>query len=417
MPGTSRSPFPASNRRRWIRSAAALLVLFALAASGPVAVAQTSEIDEIRQEIEEDKERKRQAKEDAAEKLGEINVLTGEIGVLLDAAQTLESARDSAEEAVEAAKRRLEEALAEQAGTEARIAVLDAEVARTSRLLQDSAVGAFRSHQGPNSEQTALGSDPWQHARSQALHHFANRSTEDVLDEFRGQAAELEALRQESARLVNELVELRNEALERQDNFDRAVARERAFIDDAEARLDQRLSEADAIEELDAQLAAEIRAGEQQLAAEIARAAARYRVQNYRPPPDADFDLTLVRGIQVNVEIADNLEGILAAMEAEGFDIFGSGYRNNARQIQLRRQHCGTSEYDVYQKPSSQCSPPVARPGYSMHEVGLAVDFTSGGRLIRSRDTAVFRALSRIAPGFGLFNLPSEPWHWSTNGR
>ena len=393
-----------------------LLVFCAFAVSAPVAVAQQTP-DEIREQIDADKERQRQAKEDAAENLGEIDVLTGEIDELVRAYQTLEAARDSAQEAVDAAIRQLEEAQEEQAKTEARIAELEAQISQTRQLLQESAISAFTSFQGPNSEQTALSSDPWQHARSQALHHFANRSTEDVLDEFRGQAAELEALREDAARRVDELEELRNDALEREDNFNRAVAREHAFLDDAEARLDRRLGEAEAIEALDSQLAAEIRAGEQQLATAIARAAARRQAQNTRPPPNADFDLTEVRGIVVNVDIAENLEGLLAAMEAEGFDLFGSGYRNNARQIELRQEHCGTSDYAVYQMSSSQCSPPTARPGYSMHEVGLAVDFIYNGRLIRSRDTAVFQALARIAPDYGLFNLPSEPWHWSTTGQ
>ena len=394
---------------------AAVLVLFALAASGPIAGAQT--IDELREQNEEKRERRRQAKEDAAENLGEINVLTGEIDELVSAYQTLEAARDSAQQAVDAAIRQLEDAQAEQARTEERIARLEAEIAQTRELLKESAINAFTSYQGPNSEQTALSSDPWQHARSQALRLFANRNTEDVLDDFRGQAAELEALREDSARRVDELEYLRNEALERQDRFDTAVAREQAFLDDAEARLDRRLGEAEAIEALDAQLAAEIRAGEQQLATAIARAAARRQAQNTRPPPNADFDLTEVRGIVVNVDIAENLEGLLAAMEAAGFDLFGSGYRNNARQIELRQEHCGTSDYAVYQMSSSQCSPPTARPGYSMHEVGLAVDFIVNGRLIRSRNTAVFQALARIAPDYGLFNLPSEPWHWSTTGQ
>ncbi|MCY4665836.1 MAG: M15 family metallopeptidase, partial [Acidimicrobiaceae bacterium] len=68
-------------------------------------------------------------------------------------------------------------------------------------------------------------------------------------------------------------------------------------------------------------------------------------------------------------------------------------------------------------RPSSQCRPPTARPGRSNHEKGLAIDFTNNGRLITSRNTSVFQALSRIAPEYGFKNLPSEPWHWSVDGR
>ena len=52
-----------------------------------------------------------------------------------------------------------------------------------------------------------------------------------------------------------------------------------------------------------------------------------------------------------------------------------------------------------------------------MHERGLAIDFTNGGRLITSRSNAAFRWLASNAARFGLYNLPEEPWHWSTNGN
>jgi LAS superfamily LD-carboxypeptidase LdcB len=105
------------------------------------------------------------------------------------------------------------------------------------------------------------------------------------------------------------------------------------------------------------------------------------------------------------------------AAEAAGLDLTGSGYRSHERQIELRRAHCGTSDYAVYEMPSSQCSPPTARPGASMHEQGLAIDFSCDGKLIESRSHPCFTWLAANAPAYGLANLPSEPWHWSTNGR
>ena len=51
-----------------------------------------------------------------------------------------------------------------------------------------------------------------------------------------------------------------------------------------------------------------------------------------------------------------------------------------------------------------------------MHELGLAVDFTADGQTITSRSSAAFRWLAQHADRFGLYNLPSEPWHWSVNG-
>ena len=410
MPGTSRSPVtpPRNRRSRKIRVVAAALVFSAIAATGPIAVAQNKTPDELREE-------RKQAQEDAAENQTVIDELIGDLDRLELAFKTLEEARDSAQQAVDAAIRKLDEALVVQAKTEERIAELEAEVAETEKLLEESAVSAFRSHQGPNSEQTALSSDPWQYARSEALRRFANRSTEDLLDDFRGQAAELEALRADALRYITEVEELRNESLERQDKFDTALAREDQALETIYSRLDHLLGEAEYLKDLDAQLAGEINREVERLAA-IA-AAAKRRVQGVTVPPNAPVELASVWGIVVNVLIVDELEGLLVAMEAEGFILGGGGYRDNSRQIELRRQHCGTSEYAVYQMPASQCRPPTARPGFSQHEVGLAVDFIHNGRIISSRNTAVFQALTRIAPDYGFKNLPSEPWHWSTTGR
>jgi D-alanyl-D-alanine carboxypeptidase len=58
---------------------------------------------------------------------------------------------------------------------------------------------------------------------------------------------------------------------------------------------------------------------------------------------------------------------------------------------------------------------PTAIPGRSLHEIGLAVDITSGGRTITGSSPA-FRWLAANAGKYGYVNLPSEPWHWSITG-
>jgi LAS superfamily LD-carboxypeptidase LdcB len=107
---------------------------------------------------------------------------------------------------------------------------------------------------------------------------------------------------------------------------------------------------------------------------------------------------------------------LLDAADAAGLSLGGSGYRDPQQQATLRQAHCGSSDYDIYDKPASQCSPPTARPGQSMHEQGLAVDFTSDGSIVTSRSSAAYRWLQGNASRYGLYNLPSEPWHWSVNG-
>jgi LAS superfamily LD-carboxypeptidase LdcB len=120
-----------------------------------------------------------------------------------------------------------------------------------------------------------------------------------------------------------------------------------------------------------------------------------------------------VQGITVNCQIADSLDSLLDAARADGLNLSGGGYRDPAQQIALRRQHCGSSSYAIYEMSPSACSPPTARPGQSMHEVGLAVDFAN----CSSRSSACFRWLASNASRFGFRNLPSEPWHWSVNGN
>ena len=139
------------------------------------------------------------------------------------------------------------------------------------------------------------------------------------------------------------------------------------------------------------------------------------------PPPPTGIvtqaDVVRVGGIWVNKSIAGQVQSLLNAATAAGFSLGGGGFRDPAEQIKLRQAHCGSTTYAVYQMPASQCSPPTARPGTSMHERGLAIDFMSSGRLISSRSDPAFVWLSANAARFGFFNLPSEPWHWSVNGN
>jgi len=137
-------------------------------------------------------------------------------------------------------------------------------------------------------------------------------------------------------------------------------------------------------------------------------------------PTDNNIDLselTWVGGIQVHESIAIKVQDLLEHAARDGIRLTGGGYRSAASQIALRRAHCGTSQWAIYQKPSYQCRPPTARPGRSMHERGLAIDFRHNGRSVNSRNSTAFRWLKANAATYGLYNLPSEPWHWSTNGN
>ncbi len=131
-----------------------------------------------------------------------------------------------------------------------------------------------------------------------------------------------------------------------------------------------------------------------------------------------EADIVTVRGFEVHKTIADNVAGLVDAAAAEGINLGGGGYRSFERQIATRRNNCGSSHYAVWEMPAGRCRPPTARPGASMHEKGLALDLTCDGSLIRSRGSRCFQWLAAGNGEFwGFKNLPSEPWHWSTNGR
>jgi D-alanyl-D-alanine carboxypeptidase len=145
----------------------------------------------------------------------------------------------------------------------------------------------------------------------------------------------------------------------------------------------------------------------------------------YRAPADGtagftgtagNVPLVTVEGITVHAQIGPQVAAMVQAARADGLTLTGGGYRDPAEQIALRRAHCGTSDYAIYQMPSSQCSPPTARPGSSNHELGLAIDLSCNGILIRSHSDPCFVWLAAHAASYGLSNLPSEPWHWSVDG-
>jgi LAS superfamily LD-carboxypeptidase LdcB len=163
-----------------------------------------------------------------------------------------------------------------------------------------------------------------------------------------------------------------------------------------------------------AQLRAELQA---KLAAAAAAAAAGRGGGGGDPTIIGNGDIVTVDGIEVSSKIAANVAALIAAARADGIILGGSGFRTPAGQIAVRRNNCGSSYYDIYQKPASQCHPPAAPPGTSMHELGLAIDFTANGSLISSHSNPGWIWMSHNAARFGFFNLPSEPWHWSVNGN
>jgi D-alanyl-D-alanine carboxypeptidase len=123
-------------------------------------------------------------------------------------------------------------------------------------------------------------------------------------------------------------------------------------------------------------------------------------------------DTTTVDGVTVHRSVAFAFRRMVGDAKSAGISLSGGGFRTKQRQVELRKSNgCP----DVWTAPASSCRVPTAIPGRSLHEIGLAVDITSGGRTITGSSPA-FRWLAANAGKYGYVNLPSEPWHWSITG-
>jgi D-alanyl-D-alanine carboxypeptidase len=129
-------------------------------------------------------------------------------------------------------------------------------------------------------------------------------------------------------------------------------------------------------------------------------------------PAFTTADTASVYGTTVHRSVAYAYRRMVDDAKKAGIAISGGGFRTKQRQIELRKINgCP----DVWTAPASSCRVPTAIPGRSLHEIGMAVDVTSGGRSLTSKSRA-FTWLKAHADEYGFVNLPSEPWHWSITG-
>jgi D-alanyl-D-alanine carboxypeptidase len=260
-----------------------------------------------------------------------------------------------------------------------------------------------------------------------------------LLDEYQALQAQLANEEAERAAAASAAAAAEAESEAALADVESAVGQQAAFAAEVERRLDQRLAEADALQNTDPARAEEIRAREAELAASLhaldeevqaeqARATAAELAEvaegnkgasGIKPVPGGVADVACPSGgvVQVAGDIAGSVERLLADAYEDGIALCGYGYRDPADQIALRRANCGSSSYAIYQAPSSYCSPPTARPGASLHEQGLAIDFTSGGGSTIGSGSGSYSWLRANAADYGLYNLPGEPWHWSVDGN
>lgn len=344
--------------RHKIAGILALAVLLTGVFADPAAAAKKSKVD--------------QARESARAIRARLAAVTQQL-------QAQEAKSQSAKQAAVAAQVRLRNAQAEEVAVEAHLVSV-------KQSIREIAVQAYiRGGAASKPARTSV-EDLMQAARADFIRNSALGLQEDVADELRSAREDLQRKRQAAEAAANLAASRSKSAAQAVASLRASQAEQLRLVGAAESRYLSSLKEAE--------LASRSR-----------------RVRGSR------IDLTTVRGITVATRIAGNLERMLNAADADGMRFGGSGYRSPSAQVAVRKRNCGTSDYAVYEKPSSSCRPPTAKPGQSMHEQGLAIDFTYNGSVINSRSNPGYKWLKANAARYGFYNLPSEAWHWSTNGN
>ena len=401
---------------------------------------------ELEAQLAEEKRVRDEAQAELLAKIVEVDLQQADVDEVLEAFDQLKLLVNEQRTDLEQAELALAAAEASVEAAIRRVTSLDTQHAELGQRVIDLIVQTYIGHDAlvEGSYGLVRTGDIYDAARTRVLIGAALGDLNVTADQLRALTIDAELALREFQR-AEELRDVRRvESARALEDLLDAVEQQAIVLVELEDELDALLYEQAALEEWNAAAAAEAAAAadrvtsvireQSRIEAELKRRKAeverkrreaeerarRQRDGTSGQPTDNNIEfseLTWVGGIQVHESIANKVQDLLEHAARDGIRLTGGGYRSAADQIALRRQNCGTSQWAIWQKPSYQCRPPTARPGRSMHERGLAIDFIYNGRSISSRNNAGFRWLAAHAASYGLRNLPSEPWHWSTNGN
>ena len=349
----------------------------------------------------------RQQAADVASQLDGLQADMAEVSAALDAlADNVQSKRAQYQDAGRAART----ADAEVAAARAEEQRLEAEIVQLEQDVADVAVNSYMNPPESNMADVYDVDDLNDAALAEALLGTQNSQQRDVIDQLHAAEDDLTAQRVAAQHAAQEAEALRRQREAQYEELRAAQEAQRQLAREVDERINQATAEAAALAERDQELS-------DQIAEEAAQFAQYIQGMSLGPvgPATSVGPVSVAdagNGIIVNVSIVDQIHAMIVAAANDGVTLSGGGYRDPQQQIALRQAHCGSSYYAIYQAPSSSCSPPTAIPGTSMHEQGLAIDFDNC-----SYGTSVYNWLSGNAASYGLYNLPSESWHWSTNGN
>ncbi|MEI2697235.1 MAG: D-alanyl-D-alanine carboxypeptidase family protein [Microthrixaceae bacterium] len=387
------------------------------------------------QQLQREREQVRQQKTSQA---SQVNALKASDSEVTSALSALSSNVSAQQDRVEEAERAVAQATSEQQAAEAAQAQKQQELDAITAQMKTSAVEAYVTA-GSGDTFATIGSDDINDAvNKRTLLSMRAGKDQGLVEQFRSVQEDLEIQRAAAQSAAEKARTKEAEVESRLDELNAAYSEQQQFAAQVEQRLDAALAEADSLASLDAGLSRSINDKQAEIARAVAaeRAAREARAKasasraaavvnsgsgaggggGTAPSITGSGEIVTVGGIRIHQSVANNLAAMISAAAAAGISLSGGGYRDPAGQIAVRRNNCGSSNYAIYEMPASSCSPPTARPGSSMHERGLAIDFTQGGSTL-TRGSSAFAWLKANAAGFGFYNLPSEPWHWSTNGN
>lgn len=364
------------------------------------------------------REEKRRIDSGRLAKAREIDVANAAVDDLIEALGTLQASVNAQSVRLADTQRLLAAAQVRSRETVERVLVHKEEISELQNRLKERAIRSFIG-QGERTDVWSTG-DPNVSVRQRGLAGHVLGNEIDLENALISAQEELQRDRLLAEELLEEAERLQREVAQELLTLEQDKAEQLVILAEAEDRLDQLLGERASLEALGERLDAELRAAERALSQELAGSPAPARPPGGTPVPPLASPSDIAdagNGILVHVSIVEDVRRLLADAAADGVNLGGGGFRDSSAQVRLRRKNCGTSNFAIYEMRASRCRPPTAKPGASMHERGLAIDFTYNGRLIRRRSGAGWAWLSQNASKYGFFNLPSEPWHFSTNGR
>ncbi len=337
----------------------------------------------------------------------------------------LEANTKSRQSELAAAKSAEEQAAKNVADAQAEVDAVSARIGTLAQATKKAAILAFTS--GGESELfSSMLTGGSNQAPSQDLYYnLAVGDLQGALNELEAAQHQLQRAKAKAERAAQAATKRRQRVEQKIEDLNTAIAQQEQLGSSLENRFEDALAEAEGLAELDSALSKQISQREKAIIARARAAGIKGATVDKKGKikvpviPTSANGLVRVNGVLMDRSIGNAFARLVAEAAADGINLTGGGYRSAQAQINLRRGNCGPTDYDIWERPPSECSPPAARPGHSLHEKGLAIDVRCNGRLISRYSDPCFAWMAEHAPKVGLHNdvTHREAWHWSINGN